>query len=88
MSRMHSIPVLHLQRVTEEARQLGYTFNLGMEAEMYLLKLDGTGKLVVPNDNDNLPKACYDVQRFMEAFPFLDRMTTLINELGLGCLFV
>ena len=71
-----------LQRVTEEAKQLGYTFNLGIEAEMYLLKLDEQGKLVVPNDNDNLVKSCYDVQRFMEAYPFLDRMTTLINELG------
>jgi len=71
-----------LQRVTEEAKQLGYTFNLGIEAEMYLLKLDSSGKLIVPSDNDNLDKAAYDVQRFMEAFPFLDRMTTLINELG------
>ena len=71
-----------LQAVTEQARQLGYTFNLGIEAEMYLLKLDSAGRLVVPNDNDNLEKSCYDVQRFLEAFPFLDRMTTLINELG------
>jgi glutamine synthetase len=71
-----------LQRVLEEARAQGYTFNLGIEAEVYLLKLDDQGKLIVPNDNDNLVKPCYDVQRFMEAFPFVDRMTTLINELG------
>ena len=71
-----------LQRVLDEARGQGYTFNLGIEAEVYLLELDESGKLVVPNDNDNLVKACYDVQRFMEAFPFLDRMTTYLNELG------
>ena len=71
-----------LQRVMEQAKSLGYTFNLGIEAEVYLLKLDEHGKLVIPNDNDNLVKPCYDVQRFMEAYPFLDRMTTLINELG------
>ena len=70
-----------LQRVLEQAQRLGYTFNLGIEAEMYLLRLED-GKLVVPNDNDNLNKSCYDVQRFMEAFPFLDRMTRTINELG------
>ena len=70
-----------LQRVLERAKGLGYTFNLGIEAEMYLLRLED-GKLVVPNSNDNLEKSCYDVQRFMEAFPFLDRMTQTINELG------
>jgi len=70
-----------LKRVLEQAKSLGYTFNLGIEAEMYLLRLEG-GKLVIPNDNDNLAKAAYDVQRFMEAFPFLDRMTSTINELG------
>ena len=42
-----------LQRVLEQAKGLGYTFNLGIEAEMYLLRLED-GKLVVPNDNDNL----------------------------------
>ena len=71
-----------LQRVLEQAKSIGYTFSLGIEAEVYLLKLDEHGKLVVPNDNDNLAKTAYDVQRFMEAYPFLDRMTTLINELG------
>ena len=76
-----------LQRVLEQAKGLGYTFNLGIEAEMYLLKLED-GKLVVPNSNDNLEKACYDIQRFMEAFPFLDRMTSTINELGWDVLFV
>jgi glutamine synthetase len=70
-----------LQRVLEEAKSLGYTFNLGIETEMYLLRLED-GKLVNPNPNDNLEKSCYDVQRFMDAFPFLDRMTSTLNELG------
>ncbi len=70
-----------LQRVLDEAKSLGYTFNLGIEAEVYLLKMED-GKLIIPNDNDNLNKSCYDVQRFMEAFPFVDRMTQAINELG------
>src|SRR4030081_2103850 len=29
-------------RVLEEARALGYTFNLGIECEVYFVKLDGT----------------------------------------------
>ncbi len=73
-----------LKSVLEKAKSLGYTFNLGIEAEMYLLRMED-GRLVVPNDNDDLEKSCYDVQRFMEAFPFLDRMTTTINELGWDC---
>lgn len=71
-----------LQKALDEARRAGYTFNLGIEAEVYLLKLDESGRLIVPNDNDNLNKSCYDVQRFMEALPFTDRMASLMNELG------
>ena len=71
-----------LQKVLDQARSLGFQFNLGIEAEVYLLKLDGDDRLVIPNDNDNLVKSCYDVQRFFEALPFVDRMATYMNELG------
>jgi glutamine synthetase len=71
-----------LKSVLQTAKGLGYTFNLGIEAEVYLLKLDDKGKLVVPNDNDNLVKPCYDVQRFFEAYDFTSRMTSTMNDLG------
>jgi len=71
-----------LQNAIAKAKSLGFTFNLGIECEMYLLKMDEQGRLVNPNPNDNLTKPCYDVQRFFEAFPFVDKMTTTMNELG------
>jgi glutamine synthetase len=71
-----------LQRVLADAAKRGYVFNLGIEAELYVLKLDENGKLVVPNSNDNLPKAAYDVQRLTESFEFVTRMTATMNELG------
>jgi glutamine synthetase len=71
-----------LQSVLDEAKKQGYTFNLGIEAEVYLLKLDESGKLVNPNSNDNLEKSCYDVQRLFEAYEFATRMTSTMNDLG------
>jgi glutamine synthetase len=71
-----------LQRVLADAAKLGYTFNLGIEAEMYLLKLNDKGELSVPNSNDNLPKAAYDAYRLFESFDFVTRMTSTMNDLG------
>ncbi len=71
-----------LKKQLERAAKMGYTFNLGIEGEIYVLGQDENGKLFVPNRDDNLPKACYDVSGFMHNFAFLDRMVTYMNELG------
>ncbi len=71
-----------LQFQIKKATDLGYAFNIGIEAEVYLLKLGDDGKLHVPNSNDNLTKPCYDVQRFFEAYDFVSKMTSTINDLG------
>ncbi len=68
-------------RVLEEARSLGYIFNLGIECEVYFLKLEN-GKLLVPNPDDDLMKSCYDVKRFFDAYPLLDSIVTTLNGLG------
>lgn len=71
-----------LQKQIERAKSLGYTFNLGIEAEIYVLKQDEQGNLHVPNADDNQPKACYDVKRTLDGFEFLDTMVTYMDELG------
>ena len=71
-----------LKNVMAEAAKLGFTFNLGIECEIYVLKQDEQGKLVVPNRDDNLEKSCYDVKRFLDMFPWLDEMATTMNGLG------
>lgn len=71
-----------LQKQIERAEKLGYTFNLGIEGEIYVLGQDENGKLFVPNRDDNLRKAAYDVKRMFDGWPFLDTMVTYMEELG------
>jgi glutamine synthetase len=71
-----------LKNILADAAKLGYTFNLGIECEIYVLKQNERGQLYVPNADDNLTKPCYDVKRFMDTFPWLDEMVTTMNGLG------
>ena len=71
-----------LKNVLSDAARMGFTFNLGIECEIYVLKQDDQGRLLVPNKDDNLGKSCYDVKRFLDAFPWLDEMVTTMNQLG------
>ena len=64
------------------AAGLGYQFNLGIECEVYFLKLTEAGGLVVPNRDDFLNKPCYDLQGFFDRYPLLDKIVTAINGLG------
>ena len=71
-----------LKKVLADAATLGFGFNLGIECEVYVLKLDDRGRLQVPNPDDDLNKSCYDIKRFMDRYPWLDRVSTAINTLG------
>ncbi len=71
-----------LKSVLAQAAQMGYGMNLGIECEIYLLKQNADGKLTVPNPDDKLAKACYDVQGFMDSFSWLDKVGSCINDLG------
>src|ERR1700689_5214416 len=55
-----------LKKVLAEAAAMGYCFNLGIECEVFVVKLDEQGRLRIPNPDDNLVKRCYDVKRFMD----------------------
>jgi glutamine synthetase len=71
-----------LKNLLGEADKMGFTFNLGIECEIYVLKQDEQGRLTVPNSDDNLEKSCYDIKRFLDVFPWLDEMVTTMNGLG------
>jgi glutamine synthetase len=71
-----------LKKVLAEAAKLGFGFNLGIECEVYFLKQDEQGRLIVPNSDDNLEKPCYDVKRLIDAFPLIDELVTTMNGLG------
>ncbi len=71
-----------LQKILAQAAAMGFGFNLGIECELYVIKQDERGRLIVPNSDDNLIKSCYDVKRFLDSFPFLDAMVSTMNGLG------
>jgi glutamine synthetase len=71
-----------LKKVLAEAEAMGFGLNLGIECEVYILRLTKEGKLEVPNDDDDLVKACYDVKRFLDRYTWLDKVSTTINDLG------
>jgi glutamine synthetase len=71
-----------LKKVLADAASLGFGFNLGIECEVYVVKLDERGRLTVPNPDDDLGKSCYDVKRFLDRYPWLDKMASTIDALG------
>ncbi len=71
-----------LKNVLAQAAEMGFGMNLGIECEIYLLKQNTDGSLAVPNPDDKLAKACYDVRGFVDNFKWLDNMATAINSLG------
>ena len=71
-----------LKRQMAQAAKLGFGFNLGIEAEVFVLKQNEDGTLSVPNPDDKLRKPCYDARGFLDQFTWLDKMATTINDLG------
>jgi glutamine synthetase len=71
-----------LKRTLADAASLGFGFNLGIECEVFVVKLDAQGRLAIPNPDDDLVKSCYDVKRFFDRYTWLDKMATTINALG------
>lgn len=84
---LHGVPYetnarVLLQKVLKKAETMGYGMNLGIECEVFVLKLTDSGKLEIPNSDDNLNKSCYDFKRFMDRYTWLDKMATTIDDLG------
>jgi len=71
-----------LKKVLAEAAGMGFGFNLGIECEVFVVKLDEHGRLRIPNPDDNLVKSCYDVKRFLDRYTWVDKMASTINDLG------
>jgi glutamine synthetase len=72
-----------LKKILADAASMGFGMNLGIECEVYVVKLSPDGRtLSIPNPDDRLNKSCYDVQGFMDRFPWLDKVSSAINGLG------
>lgn len=70
-----------LKRQTARAAKMGYRFNLGIEAEFYVLRQLPDGS-VVPVSDRRLAKPCYDGQSVLQNLPWLGAMVDAMNALG------
>jgi glutamine synthetase len=73
-----------LRAVMAKAKRMGFTFNLGIEPEFYVFKLDpdtGEPKPITTSDFKG-GNACYDLNLTSESTEFLEPMVRYINELG------
>ena len=71
-----------LKKQLAAAASMGFGFNLGIECEVFVVKLNERGQLEIPNPDDDLVKACYDVKRFLDRYQWIDKVGTAINGLG------
>lgn len=71
-----------LKRVLDRANGMGYTFNLGIETEFFILKDTQDGKFTPASDRDTLAKAAYDVPTLLDNYQVINELVTAMNELG------
>jgi len=79
-------PRVNLKRVVALAREKGFTLNVGLEPEHFLIvkNPDGTISPWDPGQVDTLAKACYDFKGLAPAMAYLQDLTTYCNQLGWG----
>jgi glutamine synthetase len=70
-----------LRRAVDRAAALGFTFNLGIETEFYLVR-HANGEIVPANPSDVLGKAAYDIVDLLANMPFMDEAIGYMNALG------
>jgi glutamine synthetase len=71
-----------LKKVLAEAAAMGFTFNLGIETEFFILKETEDGKVIPVSDRDTLDKPCYDLQGLLDNFTWVSEIVEAMNELG------
>ncbi len=75
-----------LRRAMDRAKTMGLSFNLGIEPEFYLFKIDETTGQPAPPTPTAFkgPNACYDVQLTAETLPALAEIGDHLERLGWG----
>ncbi len=71
-----------LRAALDRAAGLGFTMNLGIEIEFYLVRAAADAGIVPANDLDVMEKAAYDIVDLLGAYPVLDEIVTCMNRLG------
>ncbi|MEJ2061273.1 MAG: type III glutamate--ammonia ligase [Gammaproteobacteria bacterium] len=71
-----------LKRVVAQAADMGYTFNLGIETEFFILKDHEDGSFGPVSPNDTLDKAAYQTQGVFDNYAVVDEIVQSMNQLG------
>ncbi|HKR78634.1 MAG TPA: hypothetical protein VJR69_02925 [Nitrospira sp.] len=73
-----------LAKQVTRAAKLGLKFNLGVECETYIVRLDPSAQNgIAPNDpRDTIPKAAYDASLTLLNLEFLNEIVSSMNKLG------
>ncbi|WP_051039754.1 type III glutamate--ammonia ligase [Synechococcus sp. PCC 7336] len=71
-----------LKRVVQQATEMGFICNLGVETEFFILKDREGGGFSAVSDRDSLVKAAYDVPTLLDNYAVIDQLVTAMNELG------
>jgi len=71
-----------LQQQVDRAREMGYKMNLGIEVEYYLIRETDDGEIIGANPEDDLERACYDVEALLDQFDYQEQMREYLDEMG------
>ncbi|WP_017298957.1 type III glutamate--ammonia ligase [Nodosilinea nodulosa] len=71
-----------LKQMLAKAATLGFTFNLGVETEFFMLKENSDGGFGPVSDRDGLAKPCYDLPSLLDNYPWLSELVEYMNQLG------
>lgn len=75
-------PRVILKRQLERLVERGLTYNVGFEAEYFLVRREGGGRIALADPLDTATSPCYDVKALSRMYPHLTAVSRYVNELG------
>jgi glutamine synthetase len=75
-------PRLILKAMMEKARERGLVYNAGVEAEYFLVRRGGDGRIELADPLDRAEAPCYDVKGLTRMFDHLSTVSRYMNRLG------
>ncbi len=75
-------PRLILKRMLEKARARGLDYQVGVEAEYFLVRRDGDGGIEVADPLDRMLGPCYDAKGLTRMYNHLTTVSKYMNQLG------
>jgi glutamine synthetase len=75
-------PRLILKRMLEKARARGLDYQVGVEAEYFLVRRDGDNGIEVADPLDRMAGPCYDAKGLTRMYDHLTTVSKFMNQLG------